>query len=234
MDSKTLKLDHYLIYNVPNKEVRRKVSLKGLFDRGPVTGELVYLDLFANPVIKNREPGFDKETHYTMYNLFSEDEPMRVVWVQNQFTGMANQKWYIGNPFYLMAPAYKYDKEPISSERPTPPENVDHFKVYRVLDTAGGAVDKEVSLSDQFGKSKTTVTTPVAYAVPVEKKHEGKCYPIVKDQFHLAIYRLPPKALPRTFWASDQFVGRRLGPAVRRVWLAVPSLCPKWEEADAG
>jgi hypothetical protein len=233
MDSKKLKLDHFLIYNVPNEEVRRKVSLKGLFDLAPVNGEIVYLDLFANPVTKDGEPVLDLEAHFTMYNLFSPDEPMRAVWVENQFSGLAEQKWYLGNPFYLMAPAHKYDREPSPSKLPSFPDNLDHYKVYRVLDTAGDSVDREVKLKDQFGRYQVAVGAPVAYAVPVEKEHERKRYPIIKEQPHLTIYRLSPKSFPKTFWASDQFVGRRLGPAVRMVWLAVPAICRKWEAVKA-
>lgn len=220
MNSQDLRVDHFQIYNVANRRVRRPVNLTGLFDRGPVKGELVFLDMFANPVMKNGEPLYDRNAHFNMYSLYSpEEEPMRVVWAENQF---GSQKLLIGSPIRLLVPAYKQERGLGF------PEELDHYKVYRVAEAPPMAM--EVELEDQFGRRGARLLTALAYAVPVEKEYRDRRHPIFNKDVHLTIYRLSYWGLEKNIRVLDQFAGYGLGPTFYAYFLAVPGKFEAWEE----
>ncbi len=86
MKSEELGLDHFQIYSVPNIRVRRPLKVQGLFDRGSVDGELLFLEGFANPVVKNGERLHDKNAHFNVYYLYgSNKDRMWMVRPENQF-----------------------------------------------------------------------------------------------------------------------------------------------------
>lgn len=219
MNSRELRVDHFQFYDVPNRRVRRPLALKGLFDKGPVPGELTFLDMFANPVMKNGEEVYDRNAHLNMYYLYgSGEEPMRVVWAHNQY---GEQKMYIGNPARLLVPTHKYEEGLYF------PKELDHYKLYRVVETE--PMVTEVKLEDQFDGREAKLSGPVAYAVPVEKEYRDRHYPIFREEVHLTIYRLSPHRLNREVRVRDQFGGYVVGP-FSALLLAVPGLCEGWEE----
>lgn len=212
-----LRLDHFLFYDTLAQEAGHKVALKGQFDEEPERVKLTYLDLFGNPVIKNRGTIHDRNAHLTWYNLFDPvPDPVRVVKFRNQF---GEQKVLIGKSIALLAPARKYEKGSAF------PKRLDHFKVYRVL--GGEPVDKEVTLKDQFESGRVKVRWPAAFAVPVWKYHHGNTFKIQNEKAHLALYAVTPWYVRTERVVRDQF-GRHLLRFYRSVMLAVPSEKQDW------
>lgn len=215
------RLDHFKVYKVrAAKVVKDGVALRGQFDKEARKAEISGPLYFANPVSKNKEKIHDKDAHLNWYRLSCEREPRRKVAVHNQF---GEQTILIGQPAFLLAPTKKvHDKTafPLS-------KHLDHFKAYRVI--KGKAIEKEVTLVDQFGDEKNAVLKPVLFCVPVAKSHGGKSIKIVNEKDHLVVYELKPHEHEIKFETSDQFSENTLKTTVC-VWLCVPSAKTKYEE----
>lgn len=219
MTARELKLDYFRIYDIENLDARGKMLTKGQFDEVPKVGQIRILDMFGVCTMKNREPIYDKFAHLTWYRLIQESaDPTRKIVVRNQF-GDANL--WIGKAEALLCPAQKLQDKGVF------PENLDHFKVYKVLDY-GQPTKKEVSLKDQFGSEKATVLIPDYFAVPVMKKVGRKEFPIHNSAAHLVIYRTTQKNREVKTSIIDQFGDRSIR-LIRGVGLAVPSLKLRWK-----
>ncbi len=217
MTAKDHRLDYFKFYDVANDRISRDIMVQGQFDEEPEALELVYLNLFANPVSKNGEPIYDKHAHLIWYNVTDPiPDPTRVVVADNQF---GTQKILTGRTIALLAPAQKV--EPGSAF----PIQLDHFKVYQVLD--GEPVDRKVKLEDQFGAEEVEVRDPVAFAVPVKKEHGGHSFGINNEDAHLLLYRITPRWLQTSALARDQF-GRHRISVYRGTLLAAPSRKVEW------
>jgi hypothetical protein len=221
MNAHDLRLDYFQVYDAANQRVGESVALMGQFDKEPERGRLLFLDLFANPVSKNDEPIYDKNAHFTCYYLYEPaPEPTRVVIAENQF---GTHELFIGNAVRLLVPAQKLDRRTVF------PRELDHYKVYRVLE--GRPVDAGVALRDQFMTSDAKVTYPYGFAVPVKKEHEGRTFPIHNEKAHLILYKMSPRSFAKPVKVRDQFGGRYLY-VYRAILLAVPSVKHEWKEVE--
>lgn len=221
MNSTDLKLDYFHVYRTKAIDTPAEIALQGQFDPRRVKARLAFLDLFANVAAKNREPVFDKAAHLTGYRLFTSDERVRTVEIEDQF---GRQRLTIGNATYLLVPAKKAG---VASER------LDHYKVYTVLRSAG-PLNKTVTVKDQFGAVELMLRQPMAFAVPVKKTHETTL-PIINDMAHLTLYAIEPAKSDkpieyemRAIRIADQFGTRSLG-LFRSFRLAVPGLKRSWK-----
>jgi hypothetical protein len=222
MNARELELDYFQIYDVANQWVKEAAVLKDQFDREPERGRVLFLDWFANPVSKNDEPFHDKTAHLTGYYLYqSIPDPKRRVIFENQF---GRHKIFIGRAIRLLTPAAKRTKEEVLFCK-----ELSHYRVYQVLE--GEPLEERVKLQDQFGASEGVVTYPYGFAVPVEKEHEGKRYPIYNEKAHLMLYRLRAGSTKRGVAVADQF-GRYYVGIYRPVLLAVPSLKIEWSVVE--
>ncbi len=221
MTALEFKLDYFKLYDVENVAANYKVTLKGQFDKEAVPAALPILDFFANPVMKNGQPFFDKAAHLTFYRLTQEkQEPTRLVAGKNQF---GDFKIKTGRAIGLLAPAKKFESGlDLSNE-------INHFKVYEVLDP-GPPPSVTVKLRDQFLSEAVTVGGAVLFAVPVEKAYRRTISPIVNTKAHLLIYRIPPRTFQKQIKVKDQFAERGLT-VVRSILLAAPSAKLRWKVA---
>jgi hypothetical protein len=199
MNAQELRLDYFKIYDVTDYRVEYWVVLKGQFDEEPEKAELLSLEYFANPVSKGKEPIYNRNAHLTWYALY---QPI---------------------PEPLLAPAQK------RQEGSQFPVELDHFKLYWVLELETEPVLKSLALQDQFGSEEVRVTYPVAFGVPVQKEYQGKVSPIHNEKAHLMIYSITPRLFKQTRVIRDQF-GRRYLVFLGSVRLAVPSVKLEWEE----
>lgn len=238
MNAREIGLDYFQIYNLeyPVDLPRRLPSaartcwLKDQFDQEPVQSRVDLLNRFADRVSKNGEPLFDKNAHLTCYRLIRpprESLIRRSVWVANQFLEGREQELQIREPLGLMVPARKRMPRGEWSRE----TKLDHYKIYRV--TRGRPINATVTLEDQFGRRKTWVHYPVAFAAPVWKKRERE-FPILNDHAHLTIYTVDASEdVPVTIYILDQFFPSR--PLRLRLdvsyLLAVPSKKLGWETA---
>jgi hypothetical protein len=219
MTARDLRLDYFRIYDIENSAAKGVILTKGQFDRSAKKAQLQVLDFFAACTMKNKEPLFDRYAHLTWYRLLQGTaEPTRMVTVRNQF-GDANL--WIGRVEALLCPAQKIES---GSE---PPRQLDHFKVYRVVDY-GKPPNVTVALRDQFGSEKTSVLIPDFFAVPVSKTADRQQFPVLNPETHLVIYRTSEKRLEKRTSARDQF-GKWPLQLIRGVALAVPSLKLRWK-----
>lgn len=221
MTAKDFKLDYFQFYDVANQILHQSILAQGQFDEEPEVIGLTYLNLFANPVSKNGEDLYNRHAHLIWYNVFDPvPEPTRIVVFANQF---GEQKILTGSTIGFLSPTQKYER---GSKFP---KELDHFKVYRVLQ--GEGVDKKVKLKDQFASTEVAVYYPIAFAVPVRKQHGHASFGVHNRDAHLAIYRITPRSLEKPVRARDQF-GRHQLHVYRSILLAAPSKKLKWQVED--
>jgi hypothetical protein len=187
-------LDHFKVYQIEAQQASAQVWLRGQFDEDFRTAFLYLYERFLNPVDKNGEGIIDKDAHLNWYAIEAEFEPTREVSLFNQF-GL--QTIRIGQAVALLAPAEKV--EPGSKF----PKKLDHYKVYEVL--YAQPVSKNVYLKDQFGDEDNFAYVAKYFAVPVEKRHEDKYFPILNKEDHLIFYTLEPIARVESRPTIDQF-----------------------------
>jgi hypothetical protein len=217
-----LHLDYFQIYDIENQGCEERIKARGQFDKIDKLYQLVKLDCFANPVMKNQEPLYNKQAHlafYRMYTTLREDN--HKVEVVNQF---GVQKLLIGKVVGLLAPAQKIEK---GSALPT---KLSHFAVYNVLEW--NSVGRRVQLQDQFGASSAVrVGIPKMFAVPIKKIHGRLVFPIVNAKVHLVIYMINPKNIEKNCTITDQIKKNRRIKVTQRLYLAAPTIKRRWSVA---
>ncbi|MBW1743743.1 MAG: hypothetical protein JRJ47_10000 [Deltaproteobacteria bacterium] len=229
--------DHHKCYAVTPWQlpIPRVVVLEDQF--GTVQGSVEHLRMFSPPVRKEL-PGGDNswiinpEDHLTWYDFIGEPGEERRLLVTNQFG--PDQEWTIGDPRFLLLPAWKVDVWP-----PLPPvdhpTDLDHYLCYDALSGPPVGLDG-VTLWDQFTDmlppEPVTVHEPVLFCNPVQKtvvEPPGETYPIFDPENHLACYRIEPQippSIPFEVLANDQF-GDSFFMILDSQYLCVPSLkCP--------
>jgi len=231
MNAIEFRLDYFQIYELerPISILRTTiVELRGQFDKEYAKARLISLDKFADRVSKNGEDFYDKNAHLNWYSLRQPNIPnrRRLVIVRNQFYPQ-EQELLIYRLVGLLVPA---QKRIYPSRKFSPITELDHYKVYRVIE--GQRVDRPpVKLEDQFGGREARVYEPYCFAVPVFKKYRDKEYKILNKDAHLTIYKATPsKDVPAVVDTRDQFAARRglkLGPSYL---LAVPSKKVDWKD----
>jgi hypothetical protein len=180
-------IDHFKVYNVnpPVPVTLPPVILKDQWSEATVN--LTSIELFATPVSKNGEPIIDPKAHQNWYRIAPITTLGRSVYVDNQF---GRNAWTVYSPRYLVVPANKNDQGN--------PNEPNHFKCY---DATGPALNRSVTLEDQFGTEPVTVLTPALFCNPVSKNGE----PILHPDDHLACYTILPNTKNINLNSKDQF-----------------------------
>lgn len=224
MNAQDLKLDYFKFYKInPKPWVECNVDLQGQFDDLPERAHINRLHLFANPVEKNREAIYSPDAHLAMYQLSVRPwflEPKWKIKAESQF---GNHGFNIGYAFALLAPAKKYERGLRF------PKKLDHYKVYSVEPRDRDSIGADVTLKDQFSEAEANIQNLIAFAVPVEKKHEGRIYEIHNEKAHLMIFRCETPQVGRFRRVADQFSSYQLY-FERGLYLGVPCLKRKWRE----
>ena len=185
---------------------------------------------FAAPVTKDGGEIHDPDAHLSWYYLLPTTEVDRRVTIKNQFDP-DEQEIVLGRPWALLVPTRK---EAIVTESDGRlrlsefPEELDHFKVYRVREAP--PITRGVELADQFSTGSAKVTRLHYFAVPVIKKHKGEETPIQHETNHLAIYDLHRRPLRRSKWVRvfNQFFDGYVR-IKDSLGLAVPTAKLGWE-----
>jgi hypothetical protein len=220
MTAQELKLDYFKFYDVENRAADGDVLLQGQFDRGPQKMQVRLLDFFANPVSKNGEPLFDKNAHLAWYRGVQPPEPPRRVVLENQFGKFDIRT---GTGYGLLVPTHKMEQGSVF------PEELDHYKVYRLLDVEQ-VPEKVLKLKDQFGGEEVKLRLPLYFAVPVKKRHGDKTYPIHNERAHLLIYSITTRETPKTIKIRNQFARGISVKVIRSLMLAAPSIKHEWKQ----
>jgi hypothetical protein len=223
MNAQDLRLDYFKVYRFFPQTAPAVVELQGQFDtRGAERCELAERIWFANPVSKNGEPPFDQDAHLVRYRPKQPiPQPPRVVEIENQF-GAA--KIHLGDVIGLLVPARKIERGFGY------PEQLDHYKMYWAYGER--PVSISIKLKDQFDKTEVEVTVfqTVAFAVPVEKRHNDKVFSVQNDTAHLTLYSINfSRPIYRVVRFEDQF-GWGYAYGFQSYQLAVPSVKHGWSE----
>ena len=222
MPSDNLRLDHFKVYKqyLQTGLRRRRVKLKGQFDRSAVTGRICHMPYFANPVRKNRGRLVSKNAHLAFYELHGPKEPRRLVVLRNQFGLQCLQ---IGQAGFLLVPSQKVERGSAF------PKRLDHYKAYQVLD--GRGIDRDVLLADQIDRQdRVEVTRPEWFCVPVAKAYANKTTRPANPRAHLTFYTVTPRIHEAPKTSRDQFGDHKLLLATS-VLLGVPTLKIDWDLA---
>jgi uncharacterized repeat protein (TIGR02543 family) len=193
-------LDHFKCYEVD-------------YDTAPYIGEVVYLEdqfgainatvgkvmAFGNPATKQHEgnvtPIWNPDYHLTFYYL--DPGYVQHTWqveVNNQFGN--NQTLSVYGPYFLAVPTQKESQQE--------PMGLDHFLLYMV--TNGPAANAVVNLTDQFHDEQgVSVTTPVFFANPVRKTHNGNVTEVENSEEHLVFYEISGGTFQTQVLVDNQF-----------------------------
>jgi hypothetical protein len=204
-------IDHYKTYEVLDGFfIAEPVWLRDQFGEEYV--DTMYLEKFATPAMKNRQPFCDSIAHLTWWQ-FDHLEPQRLVKVQHQF---GFHEFYVGNARYLLNPALKNDVT-------LPLPELNHYKCYEAFgDTI---LNIQVQLVDQFDSTHVLILEPQYFCNPCEKETmDGTVYPIVDSLAHLTVYRvLNPEPYLIQALVKDQFMEQLLTLG-DNFYLCLPSL----------
>jgi len=209
-------LDHFKCYwaeDVAAIPIEEVVYLEDQF--GAVNATVAWAGSFCNPVEKLHDgvltPISNPDHHLTLYTIDYEEEPqMWQVEVDNQF---GIQQLNVTGPYWLAVPTQKEGHEP--------PEGLDHFLLYGVIQPSP-SVDEYVDLDDQFGGEQVLVTWPNYFANPVRKTHAGIVTEIENPEAHLVFYAIEGGDFETEVQVVNQFGDQALNVSDPRL-LAVPS-----------
>jgi hypothetical protein len=228
--------DHFLCYkakpaNGSEKFVPRTVSLADQFNATARNFDVTKPLSLCNPADKKDEGITDPNTHLKGYEIkLTTTDPRQTpdikhtVRVTNQFGILLLDTLRSDR---LLVPTAKSLTEPVD---PPGPNNVDHYKCYKVRRSKGTPKFKPilgVSVSDQFiGQPPKLfdITKPTRLCNPVDKNGEG----IKNYNAHLMCYQAKPtKGQPRHQPISPIFVNNQFGPellqTIKEEDLCVPS-----------
>lgn len=182
-------LDHFRCYRVLQAEppsAGAVVVLQDQFDiaAGATPEALVRNpEWFCNPTEKRHKNRLFEITnpdgHLKFYNIETEPGPERTIRYKNQFE---KGKAVLGQARWLAVPTQK--------EGHPPPERLDHFKCYQVLDAE--AANTVVGLQDQWQtEPQVEVGGPVMFCNPTRKIHvdTGVAVGVGNARGHLMCYR---------------------------------------------
>ena len=230
-------LEHFRVYQMDfgtEPFVGEVVQLQDQFHGEPfdvLVGEGV---AFCNPADKLHDdlyyPAIHYEYHLMVYNIYHE-EPTQVweVTVDNQFGD--DQVLSVTGPVALAVPTHKLFPDDWG-----PPEGLDHFLLYDVLDfTAIPAAP--VWLWDQFlwDFEENWVYEPLYFANPVQKDYLGEVTEIQNPDWHTVFYLaegvplVPPMEVGienqlQPFWAFTVTFPTALGvPSTKTDWSLSPA-----------
>jgi hypothetical protein len=229
-------LDHFKCYwAMAGEPLGADVQLEDQFITGwldePLSATVMDPYVFANPTNKERLVGEEEEwtpvsnwnNHLTLYKLLYDEDPM--LWqviVTNQFG--VEQELYVAGPSYLAVPTRKGPQDP--------PQGLDHFLVYDVVDVVGPSIEEPAVLWDQFTQQAVTVEMPLLFANPVKKTHGSVVAGIKNPEDHLAFYMIDGG----DFSISELPIGNQFGQQLLYVeqhpdydYLGVPSDKVEWE-----
>ncbi len=183
-----LPLDHFRCYRVLQAEPAFADAVVLLQDQFAIPGALGeafvrHPTWFCNPAEKRHKNRFFEITnpdgHLKFYRIDTAPEPPRVIKYRNQFGG---GKALLGEAIMLAVPTQK--------EGHPPPENLDHFKCYEVLNAR--PANALVGLADQWRtEPEVEVGGPVFFCNPTRKVHPdtGLAFGINNPNAHLMCYR---------------------------------------------
>lgn len=173
-------LDHYNEYDFAEHGDAGAPTFTLVDEWGETTYTFATYDRLLVPTEQDGEPIFDPALLYTRYALEPGGEPARMISVSNKFGNM--QDWMVGESVALLNPTVL---EGGGGELQPPIAN--HYKCYRV--EAGPVIGMPVMLADAFGSYSVTLTEPVLWCNPAEKRLEsGETYPVVDEMAWLACY----------------------------------------------
>lgn len=233
-------LDHFKVYwgedsaGEPPATFPVEVQLIDQFhESGAITVNVTAAALFANPADKwyldELTPISNPNNHLTFYWL-AYDEELGGTWdvtVRNQF---GEDQWLrVDGPLFLAVPTKK--------GLHNPPQGLDHFLVYEVIDYDNIPVEVWVDLWDQFTlyNEGVGVYAPSLFAVPVQKIHGDQVTDIKNPDDHLLFYMINGG----TFYMPELPIANQFGEQLLTVreegppipLLGVPSIKTAWEPA---
>ena len=173
---------------------------------------------FCNPTVKEHNGVITQITnpdaHLALHITSASPIINRQVQIQNQF---GNQTITTGAAKYLAVPT---QKDPHG-----PPNNLDHFRCYKV--TSGPNLATQVGLTDQWFASTHRLARPLLFCNPVQKTHNNVVTNIQHPNDHLTCYKMTPIPITRTVQLHNQF-GDPIFTSYRADLLCVPTHKLDW------
>ena len=207
------RLDHFLCYSaevMPHSLVPgfRPPSTVGLVNQfSSFTVLPVAVTMHCNPVQKTANgviaPITNPNAHLLCWSMTAPRQKTSILWVTNQF-GTAELTTY--QPNLLCLPTWKSLTGP-PNRKPVQPPGLDHFSCYPVTYTGTGRFKPPavVSLTDQFGSSKSKVGNPVLLCLPTRKTVHGVVTPITNPNAQLLCFAVTFPFKSRSVFDQNQF-----------------------------
>jgi hypothetical protein len=179
------RLDHFWCYRTTSTPVNEVVGTRDQFTTAVVNLNVGAPVTFCNPVRKKHgDKVFEivnPDAHLIMYNTGKPTVKIFDVEVDNQF---GVQRLRVFGPATRLA-------VPTQKEGHAFPQDLDHFKCYKVK---GEDPDAVVGLKDQFTSARNReVGVPVLLCNPTLKIHKGQTFDVKHPKWHLVCYKVTPK-----------------------------------------
>jgi hypothetical protein len=195
------RLEHFTCYSaLPSKKFRqRSVTLTDQF--GSRTTNVRRGISLCNPARKGREAAVvNKRDHLRCYQVDRGPLTGVTVLLRNQFGPFQAD---VREPNTLCLPS---TKQIVKKGNPPPPKGtfrLDHFQCYSIR-PSGSFKTRSVTIRDQFGRRKLSVSKPFQLCAPVKKNKSRVKNPVQ----HLVCYRArPARKIVRRVGVHNQFGG---------------------------
>ncbi len=214
----TTAIDAFVFYRVHRVEKEISASLRGQFDEHGYAVRTSNISHFGNPAQIDSCQITDENAHLTWYDVRQRRlDPEREVEIDNQYETTTLK---LLQPRAMLLPAEK-----ASDANSAFPEDLDHYKCYKVRD--GSSLNRTVVITDQWESYPIELQEPAYFCVPVEKRVGSRVdddvYPISNATDHLTIYKTDHPGIVVDLTAMDQ-LGVWLLKTIQYQYLAVPTL----------
>jgi hypothetical protein len=211
----SVRLEHFACYTAPGKVKQRPVTLTDQF--GSRTANVLRGTTLCDPARKGRERAVaNKRDHLRCYQVDRGPLTGVTVLLRNQFGPFQAD---VREPNSLCLPSTKQIVKKNVPPAPKGSFRLDHFQCYRIRPN-GSFKTRSVTIRDQFGKRKLSISKPFQLCAPVKKNKSRVKNPVQ----HLVCYSArPARKVVRRVSVHNQF-GGEVTNTKALVQLCVPTL----------
>lgn len=203
-----------VIEGKPSLLIEHGVEVQGLLDKQKSETDLEGPYLFSIAIgCMDREVKKQK-AYLSWYKIVGgQQERQRKVNVVDLVSG-AKSGLTIGSAEYFLSPAQRITSGPPSEV----PDGLDHYKAYRIVDSASREI--EVTVTDSVVKGQRIIGKPIFLCTAAEEWHHDEHFSASHPFSCFVVYELNPKECDENFSLIDQFGLNQIAGKKSR-WLCV-------------
>lgn len=184
----------------PSLPVEHAVDLKSKLDADRLGTNLHGPAFFARAVGAMNRTVKRQRAYLNWFKITdTQTSPIRDVEILDIVRGNGNKQLRIGSAEFFLSPS-----QLITSGAPDAiPSGLDHYKAYRVVDSA--SLNLEIELAETVSTSKRRVGRPIFVCLPVKEWHHAEFFDASHPNDCFVVYELDEQATSQQFTTIDQF-----------------------------